>query len=92
MIKDNAGRRYRGVSRVPARLFPSFAARPDTVRATPDPVHPFTEPTYSPAHPPPATSVNPRFIFHLSTPVQQSLILSYSLYCALRIAYTHSRV
>ena len=66
VIENDAGRRYRGVSSVLARPFPSYrvAAGPDIciVRATPDPVYPFIEPTSSPAHPPqPQTSIHAPF-------------------------------
>lgn len=68
------------------------AARPDTVRATPDLAYPFLEPTYSPAHPSSATNATPRFFLQLPTSVQQTLILSFNLYRALRIAHTISLV
>ena len=90
MIENDASRRYRGVSHMLARLFP----RPDTVRATPDPVYPFIEPTYSPAHPPSATNVNPRFFSnsrHQFNKLQFSLSV-FIAHCALRIAHTNSLV
>ncbi|RYO14718.1 hypothetical protein AA0121_g7683 [Alternaria tenuissima] len=64
VIENDAGRRYRGVSSVLARPFPSYrvAAGPDIVRAPPDPVYPFIEPTSPPPPPPqPQTSIHAPF-------------------------------